>query len=464
MLRNGIILGASNVVAALLRLGRNILIARLISVEDFGIASTFAIVMSLMETIGNIALDRFLVQRLGGVSTTLQATTQSLQALRGAIGAILLFLIAGPLAAVFGVSDKVWAFQTLALIPLMRGLSHLDLFRFQREMLFWPSIKVDLLSTASSTVAAIPLAMLFHDFRVMLYAIVLQQALFTLMSHFVAERSYRWGWDGSTAREAIQFGWPLLLNSILLFLIFHGDRVLVGSLFGMKELGLFSAAFTVALTPTLVINNTLNTFFLPQLSKSQINTNEFHRLYVVTSQAALLSGVLLSVLFAFFGPALIKTLYGAKYESAASLLFWLSMMQAIRIGRVGPAIVATAKADTKNPMIANVIRSLFFPIAWIFIQFGFGIITIITISIFGEIFGFFVSLYLISHRLRIAVQPLIFSIFSFFLVLASSALFTSFSAVKYISIVEFLFLLMSFILFILSMKELISWGRAHGFV
>jgi O-antigen/teichoic acid export membrane protein len=463
MLRNGVILGTSNVAAALLSLGRNILIARLISVEDFGIASTFAITMSLVEMTGNIALDRLLVQKLDDDSTSLQATAQGLQALRGGIGAAVLLLIAEPLAKIFGVSAETWAFQTLALIPLMRGLSHLDMFRVQREMLFWPSMKVEVLSILGSTIATVPLALWFPDFRVMLYAILLQQAFYTLLSHLVADRPYRWGWDGRIVRDALDFGWPLLLNGVLMFLTFHGDRILVGSLLGMKELGLFSAAFTITLTPTLVIAKTLNTFFLPLLSKVQADKNKFNNLYLVTSQAALLSGVVFAIFCAFAGPILMTWLYGAKYGAAAALIFWLGLMQATRIGKAGPAIVATAKAETKNPMIANVARILTIPIAWMAVRNGSGIATIVGLAILGEFLALLVSLYLLSSRLRLPVRLLAFPLIISFLLLGFIALGGLLSPAPPIGLRAGLFLLsISFLLLLIwSMPDLRKWGRAQ---
>jgi O-antigen/teichoic acid export membrane protein len=463
MLRNGVILGTSNVAAALLSLGRNILIARLISVEDFGIASTFAITMSLVEMTGNIALDRLLVQKLDGDSTSLQATAQGLQALRGGIGAAVLLLIAGPLAAIFGVSAETWAFQTLALIPLMRGLSHLDMFRAQREMLFWPSMKVEVLSILGSTIATVPLALWFPDFRVMLYAILLQQALYTLLSHLVADRPYRWGWDGRIVRHALDFGWPLLFNGVLMFLTFHGDRILVGSLLGMKELGLFSAAFTITLTPTLVIAKTLNTFFLPLLSKVQADRNKFNNLYLVTTQAALLSGVVFAIFCAFAGPILMTWLYGAKYGTAATLIFWLGLMQATRIGKAGPAIVATAKAETKNPMLANIARILTIPIAWVAVRHGSEIATIVGLAILGEFLALLVSLHLLRSRLRLPVRMLAFPLIVSFLLLSAIALGGLLPPASPVGLRagRFLLLISFLLLLIWSMPDLRKWGRVQ---
>src|SRR5687768_16809349 len=117
MIRSGLILTTGNATAALLGLARNVIIARLISVEDFGIASTFAITMALVEMASNFSLDRLVVQDRDGDRPHVLATLHAVQAVRGLIGAGILYMLAGLLASLFGVPDVVYAYQALAIIP-----------------------------------------------------------------------------------------------------------------------------------------------------------------------------------------------------------------------------------------------------------------------------------------------------------------------------------------------------------
>lgn len=407
MLKQALSLSASNGAVAVLNLLRNILIARLISVEDFGIASTFAITMSMIEMASGFALDRMLVQAPNGISRTFQNTVQLLQAVRGALAATVLFLVAGPIASVFGVPDIVWTYQLLALVPLIRGIAHFDMFRLQRQMQFATTVKVELGAMLVSSLAALPLAYILGDYRAMLFAVLLQQIAYTVSSHLFARRRYGWSADGVITRRAINFGWPLLLNGILMFIIFQGDRIIVGSMIGLKELGWFSAALTLTMVPTIVIAKTLDTFFLPQLSRSQEKSSEFSITYLALSQAALVSGVMLAFFWTAFGSVLINLLYGSKYGPAVPLLVLLSITQGLRIGKAGPAIASTARADTKNPMIANFCRVLFIPLAWWFVSSGAGVVTVIFLAIAGEGLALAVSLFLLRYRQNIRLQPMV---------------------------------------------------------
>jgi O-antigen/teichoic acid export membrane protein len=405
MIRSGLILTSGNAAAALLSLVRNIVIARLISVEDFGIASTLAITMALVEMASNFSLDRLVVQARDGDAPRLLSTLHAVQAIRGLLGAGVLVLVAGPIATLFGVPEVAWAYQALALIPLLRGLAHLDMFRRQRAMQFVPSATVEVSAQMLSSLAALPLALWLGDWRAMLYALLIQQAVFTAVSHGVALRPYRWNWDRDIIRRTLRFGLPLLANGILMFGIFQGDRIIVGSLIGMTELGWFSVAFSLTFMPAMVLAGSLQSFLLPQLARAQDDAAAF-RLYLVAAQASLLLGVGLAVMFWFAGPMLVVLLYGAKYELAAPVVVWLAIMQGLRIARIGASITATAKANTTNPLLANIARAVALPIAWVAVTMGGSVTAVVAIAIAGECVALLVSQLLLRRRLSLPLRDM----------------------------------------------------------
>jgi O-antigen/teichoic acid export membrane protein len=55
------ILAGGRASIAALNFTRNILLARLVTVEDYGIASTFIVAIALVEMFGDLALDRLVV-------------------------------------------------------------------------------------------------------------------------------------------------------------------------------------------------------------------------------------------------------------------------------------------------------------------------------------------------------------------------------------------------------------------
>lgn len=404
MVRIGLFLTGGNLAVAILSLARNVLVARLISVPDFGIAVTFAISMAMVETLSALALDRLIVQAREGDDPEFEAALHGLQVARGAIGAALLYLLARPYAAFLGVPEIAWAYELTAVVPLARGFAHLDIFRLQRRLSFGPWVTVNLASQIVAVAVVLPLVGLFGDWRAMLASILLQHGVFVVLSHVLAERRYALAWRRAVLGRSLQFGLPLVANAVMMFAIFQGDRLIVGNRLGLVELGHFSVAATLTLVASTLLANTLQSLFLPQLARLQDQPLAFEALARVAIEGAVLAAAALAVGFALLGPPVMVLLFGAKYAPALGLLVWLAVVQALRVARTGPAVVAIACGDTRNPMLANIARVAMLPVSFVALTAGADMLAVAWIALVGEVLSLAVALALLGRRtgLRLA--------------------------------------------------------------
>lgn len=409
--RSALLILSGNAFASLLLLARNLIVARLIPVADYGVAATFAVAMAVVEMMSALGLQQQIVQAKEGDDPHFQAALQGFQVLRGAISSLLLFVISNPLARFFDIPEAAWAYQVMALVPVLNALGHFDIHRLNRRMIFGPMILTGIVPALVSVLAIWPLSLWFGDWRVMLYAILTQALLTIITSHLVAERPYRLSLDAKIIRQSLKFGWPLLANGILMFLVFNGDRMIVGRKLGMETLAIFSMGITLTLTPTLVLAKSVQNFFLPRLShlahghEAEVK-RQFDRLAIGTIEANLMSGVLLVFWTALLGEPLLHLLLGAKYAPLEPLLVPLAVMQALRVFKAGGAVVALARHQTSNAMVANLFRVASLPIAWWALHSGSAVMDLIWIGIAGELAGFVVSLLMLRGRVGVSLAPL----------------------------------------------------------
>ena len=406
MFKTAAALFGSNLSVALLRFARNILVARLLSVENFGIASTFAMTFALLEMAGYLGLDRLLIQTRDGEAPHVQATLQSLQILRGALIGLLLYLTARPLAEFMGVPEAAWGFQLMAVIPFLQGFMHLDIARAQRGMNFGPFMKTAVATECLTLLAVWPLFLVFGDYRVGLFILILQVIVLLVLSHLVAGREYRLGFDRELLIRAFHFGWPLLLNAALLYGVFQGDRLIVANQLGPTELGLFSLAFMLTLVPAKVLAATQTSLFLPKLAALQDDQDRFARLGLVAVEAGLVTGIAVATGFAVFGPDAVLVLFGEKYAGALAVLIWLAVMQAVRVAKLGVSTVAVARGETRSPMAANILRVLLLPVAWLAVARGADLVVVVWLAILGEALGLGVALFLLRRWHRVPASSL----------------------------------------------------------
>lgn len=406
MFKTALLILSGNAFTSVMLFARNLLVARMISVEDYGIAATFAISMAIVEMMSTLGLQQMIVQDKGGNDPNVQAGLQGFHLLRGLISGAVLFLLAHPIARFLGIDEIAWAYQLLALVPVLRGFIHFDIYRLQRQMRYLPSILSTSAPALLSMMSVWPLFILFKDYRVMLFAVLIQGCGLLLSSHLAAQRSYRLSLDYAIIQRAIRFGWPLLINNILLFVIFQGEKLIVGRELGMAELAIFAMGFTLTLTPTLLFTKSTQTFFLPQLSVAKEDAERFSHLSMATLQAGLLGGLALVIGTMFLGAPVVHLLLGTKYQALVPLLVWLAILQAFRGFKSGSSIVALARAKTENAMVSNIIRVSLLPLAWYVAATGGDLLAIVWLACIGEFLGYLASMWLIKRRVGLALDRL----------------------------------------------------------
>jgi len=242
-------LGSGQVLGQAFALLRNVIVARMVTPADYGIASAFMVTVQLLESLSDLGTGTYVIQSPHGDDESTIDTAHAVNAFRAVINAIVLFGLAWPVSALFGIPEARWAFQCLALWPLLNGIAHLDLSRLQRQMRFHQAVTDEVASQAAALMLAWPLAYWLRDYSAILWLLLIQRLVATGASFLLAERPYRWGWNRTYVREMFAFGWPLIINGGLMYVIFQGDRLLIGAsqhfssrAYTLSDLGIYSVA------------------------------------------------------------------------------------------------------------------------------------------------------------------------------------------------------------------------------
>jgi len=398
MLKTALLLAGSSGVVSAMRFGRNVLLARLIGVEDYGIASTFALIMALVEMLSDLGLGRFVVHDREGDNPGFVAAIQALEILRGAVLATLVFAFADPVAAFFGHPGLGWAYRIVAVMPLLIAMVHLDIMRQQRAMRFGLMVKADFAGQAASLAALWPLGLWLGDFRVMIGVMIVESLARIGTTHFLAERPYRISWDGAVVIRALRFGWPLLAGGMLTFAVMQGERLIVANQFTAIDLGLFSAALTLAMSPTLVAQRVINSMFLPLLARERDNELGFLRKAELSLETLLAGGLGLMLLYVLAGPGALRLAYGAEFAAGGQLAAILGITFSLRMVRSAPTNISIAKGRTINLLIANTVRLVSFPVGYMIALRGGSVEAIALTGLAGEAASLLIAYLLVALR------------------------------------------------------------------
>ncbi len=392
---------------------RNLILARLLTKADFGLAAALSVAVSLLEFVSRMSLGKQIVQANDGDLPEFQMTAHSFQVSVGIVSALLIILSAYPMALAFGVSGLTWAFAIIAVVPLARGAMHLDVIRMQRNFRYGPGVVVQLIPQFLATLAAWPLAVWLGDFRAVLWIMLGKEVTTLAMSHAMAERPYRWKWSSNYAKGMVKFGWPLVLTGLVMFASQQGDQMLVGAVLSLEELASYSIAFSLCSIPFVVFGNVATALILPLLAKYQDNLEEFTRHYRLCLDLSAVAALATVGPLMVLGDSIVRLLYGPKYSDLGSLMMVFGAVVALRFFRLTPAIASMAKGDTINQLMGNIARAMSLPVAMLLVAIGFrNVLAVAACGLIGEILSIFVSIIRIKKRQNIAMQahirPLIF--------------------------------------------------------
>ena len=364
MMRRRILLGAVQIAGGsagdqLLGLIRNIIIARIVGPENFGIGLTFALLVSFLESAVDLSWERFVVQDRQGDTRTLLSTIHLFMFARGAFLSVALFVFAGTAAAMLAVPTSViWAYQVLALAPLLKGLMHLDVKRYQRNLRYSPDLITILSGGIVSLIVGAVLAWWLKDYHAMLYALIARYAVASAVSHFWAEQPFRFKFAPDIAARAWLFGWPLMMNGLVVFLANQGDRAIVSRWLGVETLGTFGAAAMMTLGAANIIMTTTQSLGLPLLAQHQADPAKLEESYWRFGAAVVPVALGATIgLFAVLQDILL-IVFGQEFAISGLVVYWLVVALCVRLFRQWATTTLLALGATLPIMWSNAVRTL----------------------------------------------------------------------------------------------------------
>ena len=398
MYRSASLIFASNSFALVLSFLRNILIARMIDSDNFGIGASFALALAAIEAGTNVGLDRYIVQNDDNEDPQLQANLQGVQILRGIAGTIAGLCLSIPYAAYLNNQDYLWAYQMLCLVPLSRAFLHLDIYRFERRRRFLPgAVSTTLGPLIGLTVGAV-IAFTVRDFRAMLFAVLGQHLVFVVSSHVVSERRFEVTFDRWVWSRAAQFGAPLWVNSLLIFAVHNGESLLVGGLVGMGTLAVYYNALLMTLNASFLADTTLRTWSLPRLADLKSNPTGFNYAYASLLRWNYVATLVIAGGSYLVGAWLYLTLFGEHYSAGLAILAPLGIASAIKTLKVAPNTAAIALGQTGNLVLTNLPRVLSLPISAILLHFNQELSWVVLVVIIAEMIGVLVANIALARR------------------------------------------------------------------
>ena len=318
-----------------IRLGGNLILTRILVPEAFGLMALINVFVIGLNMFSDVGLGPSIIRKKVNPSLQFLQTAWTLQIIRGLVLTLLLVGLAYPISQFYGEPQLLFLIPVLAIRETIMGFRSVQFFVEEREMRHMGPTLLNLSTALIGLIAAVLLAWSLNSVWALVWSGLISAILNVLASHlFLPACPHRIHWDSEAAKELLKFGKWILASTALAFIATQGDRLVLGKMLTMEELGIYTVAFFFAQASTSLLSGISNRVLLPMLSQKECNNFEKRRRTYGNYRLGFAAlGLPLLGIFAGWGSPIIAHLYDARYASAGPMLEILSLGAAAAVLR-----------------------------------------------------------------------------------------------------------------------------------
>jgi len=353
MKRGMLWLGSATALTRLLDVGATLIVLALLTREELGTAALVLSVGAVVESVSGVGLGHALIQ----APKLTRDEEHSLFWLTGGIGLLLgtVMVAISPLVA--------WAYALPALIPMVAvsgmklclvGAAVVPHQLLSKHLKFREAGAVQTLSTAGEGLMKIGLAAAGFGAWALVLASVFRGAVLLvsalLLSRFVPRLHFAW----REVRGYLSFGVRIATSGLLYQCYKNADYFLVGKILGVEVLGIYRAAFDLAMQPLEMVLNVVNRVAYPVYAKIASDRAALKTALLRSTRSLTLMCAPLVAFLYFAAGDLLAVITHERWgaaEPAVQLLVWGGLLRGaahlfpqmyVAAGRPGYAVVDSA--------------------------------------------------------------------------------------------------------------------------
>jgi O-antigen/teichoic acid export membrane protein len=339
-----------------LRFASNLILTRLLVPDLFGLMALLNTFIMGLHFFSDLGVRPSIIQNPRGDDPEFLNTAWTLQILRGVALWGCCLVMAWPVATIYNNSDLLWLFPILGLTTIFDGLMSTSIASLTRSLDLGKLTRFEFIVQVISTFIMLAWAYGRPSIWALVGSALVSGFLKMIWSHFLGYRNHL-AWDKHALKDLVSFGRWIFLSTVMTFLASQADRLILGRLFPLELLGIYTIAFTLSDLPLSVIQSMGTNVLLPLISQQSHLPRPQLRSKILEKRKILLMGtaVVLTGLVCF-GDFLILSLYDSRYYQAAWMLPVLALGNWPRILPMTTAPVLIAIGSPLYGAVGNCLK------------------------------------------------------------------------------------------------------------
>ena len=319
----------NNVVIRLGTLISGIILARLLTPEDYGVYAVALVVLTVLLSMNEMGVSLAVI-RWDDDIRSFAPTVMTLSLASSALLYGACYVAAPSLASLMNAPGATDVLRLLSLLVLIDAIATVPSGILTREFLQAKRFVADLSSFAIEVTVTIILAVGGNGAMSFAVGRVAGGVVGVILVWYFAPVRMLPGWDSVQARSLVKYGLPLAGSSLLVFVLLNVDYIVIGRELDPIQLGLYLMAFNLSSWPVNVFVEAARRVsfagFSRLASQPDLLGQGFERGIAVLGSAT----VPVCALLAGYAEPLIGFLYGERWLPAAAALEFLAVLGLMR--------------------------------------------------------------------------------------------------------------------------------------
>jgi O-antigen/teichoic acid export membrane protein len=262
---------------------RKVVLARLLSPEDFGLFGITLIVLTALENFSQTGFQQALIQRKEDISTYFDAAW-TVQVFRGIVLSLIIIGIAPNIAIFFGEPKAVPLLRAVSLSVFLLGMTNIAVINFQKELEFHKQFVYVCSGTIVNFCISVTVAILLRSVWALILGLLAGNFVQMLMSYVLVSYKPKLKFKISKVRELYKYGRWISGGNVVLFFFYNLDNIFIGKILGTTSLGLYQMAYQISNLMSTELSNTIAQVTFPAYSKLQDLLPKLRQAYLQTLQ------------------------------------------------------------------------------------------------------------------------------------------------------------------------------------
>lgn len=316
--------GSAEIATRIVRIAAIVVIARQVSPTVMGVAALALSLFELVRVLANAGIGQRIIAAQAHELDAICNTARGLFWIWCAGVAGVQLLVAGVVHVVFGMSDIAAMLAVLSAVYLLMPGGLVPVFLLMREQRYGTTARIAATQTISDHILTLVLVLIWPS----AWAIVLPKLLTAPVWLIMTRRARPWRADAQAgyvpASSFVGFGLGVLVSEIVTVARAQLDKLIVGSVFGVKALGIYYFAFNAGLGITTSFVMALSKVLFPFICAASDAAARSRRCRLGLMMALV---VFMPVLVAQVGLAhlYVPLVFGEQWAAAAPLVAVLGL-------------------------------------------------------------------------------------------------------------------------------------------